>query len=145
MGQGSSAAAAAGEDGDTKAAHDSSSGGAGAFGLPDSLDDVFAELSLTSFPSETNVAEGSNGGADEDAAAAAADSGGLPPRPGSSSGGRQPPLLSTSSFKQQQQPGGGSWLVINDFSIAAIQPQEVLELYDGQKMPLLLFYTQVGE
>jgi hypothetical protein len=51
--------------------------------------------------------------------------------------------------QQQQQQGataGSSdgWLVINDFSISSIQQGEVMEWYDAQKMPCLLFYTQVG-
>jgi len=34
-------------------------------------------------------------------------------------------------------------MVFNDFHITPSMPQEVAELYGGQKLPCLLFYTQV--
>jgi hypothetical protein len=79
-------------------------------------------------------------------------------RQGSSTGGSRlsayrqlalEPSGSGGPQQQQQQQGvtaGSSdgWLVINDFSISSIQQGEVMEWYDAQKMPCLLFYTQVG-
>ena len=35
------------------------------------------------------------------------------------------------------------WLLFNDFAISPMPPAEVRCLYDGQKVPVLLYYTQV--
>lgn len=40
---------------------------------------------------------------------------------------------------------GRGWLLFNDFSIAPCLPQEVTEIYGGQKIPVLLFFTRVEE
>lgn len=37
-----------------------------------------------------------------------------------------------------------NWMVFNDFHITPSMPEEVAELYGGQKLPCLLYYTQVG-
>jgi hypothetical protein len=34
-------------------------------------------------------------------------------------------------------------MVFNDFHITPSMPEEVAELYGGQKLPCLLYYTQV--
>jgi hypothetical protein len=36
------------------------------------------------------------------------------------------------------------WLVINDFCITPIHSGEVLQWYGNQKLPCMLYYTQVG-
>jgi hypothetical protein len=38
-----------------------------------------------------------------------------------------------------------NWMVFNDFHITPSMPEEVAELYGGQKLPCLLYYTQVRE
>ena len=44
---------------------------------------------------------------------------------------------------QQQQQQKYNWLVFNDFHITPSLADEATELYGGQKMPCLLYYTQV--
>ena len=45
---------------------------------------------------------------------------------------------------QQQQQQKCNWLVFNDFHITPSLADEATELYGGQKMPCLLYYTQVS-
>ncbi|KAL4859552.1 PAN2-PAN3 deadenylation complex catalytic subunit pan2 [Chlorella vulgaris] len=47
---------------------------------------------------------------------------------------------STPPYKPSQQ---FNWMVFNDFHITPSMPEEVAELYGGQKLPCLLYYTQV--
>jgi hypothetical protein len=42
-----------------------------------------------------------------------------------------------------RHPQRYNWMVFNDFHITASLPEEVGELYGGQKLPCLLYYTQV--
>jgi hypothetical protein len=41
------------------------------------------------------------------------------------------------------RPGGPQWLLFNDFAISPQSPSEVTQLYGGQKIPCLLYFTQV--
>ncbi len=56
------------------------------------------------------------------------------------------------SFQHPQQrhpacsrPQRYNWMVFNDFHITPSMPDEVAELYGGQKAPCLLFYTQASK
>ena len=37
------------------------------------------------------------------------------------------------------------WLLFNDFAISPMPAEEVRTLYDGQKLPVLLYYSRVRE
>jgi hypothetical protein len=41
------------------------------------------------------------------------------------------------------RPGAPQWLLFNDFAISPEPPSEVTQLYGVQKIPCLLYYTQV--
>lgn len=36
------------------------------------------------------------------------------------------------------------WLLLNDFALQPLEPHEVQEVYGGQKLPCLLFFTRVS-
>ena len=41
------------------------------------------------------------------------------------------------------RPAAPQWLLFNDFSVSPAPPAEVTQLYGVQKVPCLLYYTQV--
>ena len=41
------------------------------------------------------------------------------------------------------RPASPQWLLFNDFSVSPAPPSEVTQLYGVQKVPCLLYYTQV--
>ncbi len=119
-------------------------GGGRGVALPDSLDDVFADLAMTSMTDPTSE---DGAGQQEGGAAAAA---GKPPLPAGAGGG--------GAAEGEGEGGGGGgagggvarapgsrheWAVFNDFCIAAVPANEVLQWYGGQKRPCVLIYTQV--
>ncbi|KAL4432378.1 hypothetical protein ABPG77_001677 [Micractinium sp. CCAP 211/92] len=52
-------------------------------------------------------------------------------------------MNSAHSTPPYSRPQRYNWMVFNDFHITPSMPDEVAELYGGQKAPCLLFYTQV--
>ncbi|KAF8066299.1 Pan2 [Scenedesmus sp. PABB004] len=122
-------------------------GAAGGFSLPDDLDDVFAELAISPQARSGEAAPGL-GGSDDGSADGGGDGGA---DGGESAGadddddGDSPGAAAAAAQQQQQQQQQQQWVVINDFSISAVPAAEVRAWYDGQKLPCLLFYTQVAE
>ena len=61
---------------------------------------------------------------------------------------RLPTLARYSLFLElngcRQGPSRPDWLVFNDFHISPCSEEEVGELFGGQKVPCLLYYTQVS-
>jgi hypothetical protein len=54
--------------------------------------------------------------------------------------------LSTGAAAAQQPLRAGrrpQWLLFNDFAISPMPAEEVRRLYDGQKVPVLLYYSRV--
>lgn len=52
-------------------------------------------------------------------------------------------MHSTHSTPPYSRPQRYNWMVFNDFHITPSMPEEVAQLYGGQKLPCLLYYTQV--
>eukprot|EP00884_Botryococcus_braunii_P016717 jgi/Botrbrau1/3729/Bobra.0363s0014.1 len=73
--------------------------------------------------------------------------GGLPLLQHSESGGLHLSQrgLTVSSQKSEADPEGqGNWLLFNDFAVTPTSEAEVLRLYGSQKIPCLLYFTEVG-
>lgn len=131
--------------------------------LPDDLEDVFAELEIPADRGDLDSSLAAAAGAadeedlseqqqqpDESSSTATA----LDAVTESAPSGSILRSSSSSSSKLQLTPAAAAavhdvcvssqqWVVINDFSISSIPRSEVLNLYNGQKLPCLVFYTQV--
>ena len=57
--------------------------------------------------------------------------------------GLQPILVKRVLSASLNRPAGPQWLLFNDFSVSPAPPSEVTQLYGVQKVPCLLYYTQV--
>ncbi|KAK9820479.1 hypothetical protein WJX72_010776 [[Myrmecia] bisecta] len=120
--------------------------------LPDDLDDAFMDTSPTSRPplDANDSGEASTSGrahrpplrlpASGSGRLGSGGLGGFARGSGRLGSGALPGTPSGPSF-QNVLPG--DWLLFNDFGISLTPDTEVCQLYDGQKVPCLLYYTKV--
>ena len=55
-----------------------------------------------------------------------------------------PAMLAPPPRRPLQGPPAPNWLLINDFSLSPCPPAEVRNVYSGQKLPCLVYYTRVS-
>ena len=55
-----------------------------------------------------------------------------------------PAMLAPPPRRPLQGPPAPNWLLINDFSLSPCPPSEVRNVYAGQKLPCLVYYTRVS-
>lgn len=103
----------------------------GMLSLPDSLDDIFTELSMS--PRGGGGDSGGDGGSKSPAPVMGQTT---PEKEGAAA-------AAAGDGNADQHRSDDGWLVINDFCVTPVTPSEVLEWYGGQKLPVLLFYTRV--
>ena len=126
-------------------------GGGGRSALPDSLDDVFADLAVAT----SAKADGDGGESqqrqqqDEESSSSSKPGSGKPPLPPAAGGASAEGEGGGGGAEADSGNGGGGgglraaeWAVFNDFCITPVAASEVMDPHGGQKRPCVLLYTR---